>query len=201
MSDGKSVEIPKGKAHTLFTYALGGCQATMLLTRHASGNHTAIMTHYPPSLHSQQDEVWLRDKMKHDTNFLTNLLPKMSMHCNTDKLRELIRKHPELKERDAQHTLLIAAPGKYKTDPKTVCPELTVEDPVLVKKLADVVKEELGKGIDISEKVLPYPVDLLKSIEQKLTQCNAFIVEFPGQAGESIRYKLCDQHHGAINPK
>lgn len=58
MWQGKAVEVVPGKLKTLYTFGLGGCQATAIIAKGKNGNPIAIMTHFPPiSLDANLNEI------------------------------------------------------------------------------------------------------------------------------------------------
>lgn len=91
MNEGKAIEVQAGKKHTLFTYALGGCQAVLVLGEHSNGKKTAILTHYQP------------------THRLENL----------QTIQQLVRQHPDLKSQETKLTSIILVPKDEQENPET----------------------------------------------------------------------------------
>jgi hypothetical protein len=91
---------------------------------------------------------------------------------------------------------MIAAPGQFEKNPDTTGLKLQPQNAALVKRLSKLVREHVGKPeAEMIEKIRLYN-------PQPLTAKNkALIVTFPEQAGEPVRYEVCGQYKGAINPK
>lgn len=117
MNEGKAIEVQPGKEHTLFTYALGGCQAVLVLGEQPNGKKTAILTHYSPTSRDTQ--------------------------TNLQQIRQLIRKYPDLKSKKVKLTSIILVPG----DPEINKNTLIAQDPRLVKTLQSTIQDELGKNV------------------------------------------------------
>lgn len=113
MNDAKTVEIAPDQKHTLFTFGLGGCTATLIISQKPDGASVATMTHYDP-LHRQIHPLIIqRDVMQH---------------------------HKDLPE-GTKHSVMIVSPGNYvKVGEKW---ENKVNDESIVNPLVDAARRAL----------------------------------------------------------